>query len=97
MPFRPNYKAAFTREAIEQIPLTAYGVYGIDNPGDEIYVGKGEIRTRLLAHLGGDNSCITSYKPTMFIAELVSTEAEATRRETALILEYNPRCNKRVG
>ena len=35
------------------------GCYGLYKTGQWIYVGKGDTRTRLLAHLNNHNPCIT--------------------------------------
>ena len=57
-------------------------------------MGKGDIRTRLLAHLNNDNPCITKASPTRWVSEVT---ANYNDREKALILEFNPACNKKVG
>lgn len=71
------------------------GVYGIFNQR-WIYVGRGDIQTRLLAHFRGDNPCITRNVPTGFTFD-VCAEAVSTAREKALIVELNPACNQRLG
>jgi len=64
---------------------------------DEIwtFVGKGDIRTRLLAHLNGDNPCIIQNKPTHFVGEVLTVDP--SEREKELIIELNPSCNKKIG
>ena len=66
-----------------------YGVYGISRDSTWIYVGKGNIRQRLLAHLNGDNACILGKSPTHYVCE-VTTDAEGRERE--LIVELSPIC-----
>jgi len=61
---------------------------------ENIYTLKGK-STRLLAHLNGDNSCITGKKPNQWTAEIL--QGDPTSREKQLILEYDPPCNKKVG
>ena len=95
MPLRADYRAPFNQAGINQVPVTAKGVYGIFNSSIWIYVGKGEIRQRLQAHLDNDNPCITNSSPAGFIAELVS--GDPSNREVQLILELKPKCNKKVG
>ncbi|HEV3259946.1 MAG TPA: hypothetical protein VG013_23965 [Gemmataceae bacterium] len=56
--------------------------------------GKGDIRTRLLAHLNGDNACITRERPPYFVAAVTD---DMDQLEKQLILELKPICNKRVG
>lgn len=73
----------------------ADGVYGLYvGNGPWIYVGKGNIRSRLLAHAQGDNASITREKPTFWRAEVT---ASMDKREKELILELNPKCNRKVG
>jgi hypothetical protein len=96
MPFPNQTPRAFTRANIEAIPPGTMGCYGIfRNQGPWIYIGKGDIRERLLAHLNGDNSCITNAGPTHYMDEIT---ADYDARERALILELGPTlCNQRVG
>jgi excinuclease UvrABC nuclease subunit len=72
------------------------GVYAIYNRESWIYVGEGEdIRARLLAHLRGDNACITNYGPTGFQFEAVEANQRVARQD-ALILQLKPACNKKL-
>lgn len=72
--------------------MGCYGLYG----GSQgwVYVGKGDIRERLLRHVNGDNPCITRHQPTHWVDEVTS---DHDRRERELILELKPTCNQRVG
>lgn len=71
------------------------GVYGLSiNQDGWVYVGKGDIRQRLLDHLNGDNPCITRNGPTHWV-DWVTGNMDAI--EKALILELKPSCNKKVG
>ena len=79
---------------MEALKPNQYGVYGLFKTGNCIYVGKGDIRSRLLDHLNGDNACITRHAPTHFVAAVT---ADADTRERQLILELGPVCNKRLG
>lgn len=95
MPFIQQIPRTFTKENIEAIKPGVMGVYGLFvDGGGWVYVGRGDIRDRLLAHLNGDNPCITRSKPTHYVDEITATH-EA--REKALITELNPPCNKKVG
>lgn len=87
---------AFTRQNVETLNRNQVGVYGIFREGQWIYVGKGDIRERLLAHLDGDNPCILRSNPTRWVDEVVADPAMSTR-EKQLTLELNPACNQRVG
>jgi hypothetical protein len=94
MPFPKQQPRAFTRANIEALAPGQMGCYGLCRGSLNIYVGKGDIRQRLLDHLNGDNSCITRNGPTHWV-DVVTNDMDA--EEKRLILEYQPVCNKRVG
>jgi len=94
MPFPAQTPRAFVKSNVEALNPSQYGCYGLLKNGIVIYVGKGDIRTRLLAHLNGDNGCISRRVPDQWVDE-VTTDMD--RREKQLILEFNPVCNQRVG
>lgn len=95
MPFSNDKVFKFDRATIEWLSPNQGGVYGLYVASKNwVYVGKGDIRARLLAHLNGDNPCITGQRPTHFLTE-VTPSMDA--REKELILELNPSCNRRVG
>ena len=62
MPFKHPMRA-YTRANIEALDLSQNEVYGIFKDQSPIYIGSGDIRTRLLAHINGDNSCIVDPFP----------------------------------
>lgn len=95
MPFVQQTPRLFDRQNVKLLSPNQYGVYGLFRKGAWIYVGRGDIRQRLLDHLNGDNPRITRATPTHYVSELVSGDASA--RETQLILECLPACNQRVG
>jgi len=94
MPFPQQSARAFTRANIEAINPGQWGCYGLFKQGQWIYVGKGDIRTRLLDHLNGDNPCINRNGPTHWV-DIVTSDYDRVERD--LIVECNPTCNKRVG
>ena len=94
MPFPQQTPRAFTKANIEAITPGQVGCYGLFREGVWVYIGRGDIRDRLLSHLGGGNSCITKEKPTHWV-DMVTNEDE--KNEKALILEFSPVCNKKVG
>ena len=94
MPFIEQEPLPFTQAGIEQLIEDQHGVYGIFRGGTWIYVSMGDIRRRLLDHLGGDNACILRENPTDYVSELT---ANANDREKELIAELDPICNQRVG
>ena len=92
MPFQIQVPLMFTRLAIETIPEEYIGVYGIlDALGQCIYIGRGNIRERLLAHFNGDNQRILRCKPASFVFE---TTPLNVIREKVLLNEYDPPANK---
>ncbi len=95
MPFPQQTARQFNRANIERIAPGTLGVTGIfRNQGSWIYVGRGDIRARLLSHLNGDNPCITGQYPTHYVDEVTNSDEI---REKQLILELQPVCNKKVG
>ena len=98
MPFIQQTPREFNRYNIEFLnPNQYYGVYGLFKQGVWVYIGKGDIRQRLLAHLNGDNPCILRYQPTHWVDEVYNDELSATEREKQLIAELNQICNEKIG
>ncbi len=109
MPFRCRDLQLFGRDTIQLLHPGQIGVYGIFGAGglgfgfpfgllggaDCIYIGKGDIRDRLLRHVNGDIPEILRWGPTYWLAEV--TPGDPSRREKELILEMLPRCNQRLG
>jgi len=95
MPFINQNPRPYTRDNIEALAPNQNGVYGIFNDTHWIYVGKGDIRERMLAHFDGDNPCINNNFPTRWVAE--KWTSDPSEREKELILELRPSCNRRVG
>jgi len=95
MPFIQQEPRPFTRHDVESLNPNQLGVYGLFKRDVWIYVGKGDIRKRLLEHLNGDNFCITREQPTYWVGEVISGDPSA--REKELIDELRPLCNQRVG
>ncbi len=94
MPFLAQTPGDFTRAGILRLSGHQMGVYGLYRTGVWIYVGKGDIRERLLAHLGGDNPEITTAGPTNWVAEVTPN---MDQRERELIAELGPVCNHQIG
>ncbi len=94
MAFPTTTGRAFTQANIEALTSGQMGCYGLFKRRQWIYIGKGDIRQRLLDHLNGDNLCITREKPTHWV-DVVTNDMDA--REKALIQELGPICNMRVG
>ncbi len=96
MPFPQQTSRFFSKRDIESLNANQMGVYGIFNQNQWIYVGKGDIKTRLLAHINGDNPLILKYNPAYWVAEVCS-DPQMSIREKQLILELKPLCNQKVG
>ena len=95
MPFVSQTSRPFTQVNVQALTAGQRGVYGLFREGLWVYIGKSEdIRRRLLEHLGGDNPCITLNRPTLWVSEITSNDAN---REKELIREFNPVCNRQVG
>lgn len=92
--FPPNSCRIYSRPCVEVLCQDQMGVYGLFRNGCCVYIGKGDIRERLLAHLSGDNPRITLAAPTHYAA-CVTPNMDAI--EKAMILTYFPGCNRRVG
>jgi len=94
MPFVQQTGRPFTKANIELLKPDQMGVYGIGNGTIWIYVGKGDIRANMLAHVGGDNPDILKYGPTFWVSEVT---ANLDTREKELQIELKPVANKRIG
>ena len=94
MPFPQQTPRAFTRTNIESVNPGQIGVYGIFTLAGCVYIGRGDIRERLLAHLNGDNVLIAQQRPTHWLSVVT---ANHVKREKELIVEFQPMCNKKVG
>ena len=94
MSFLEQTPRLYTLSAIESVNPGQMGVYGIFKIGAWIYVGSGDIRTRMLSHFHGDNPCIYRENPRYWVREVTTLYIE---RENELIVELTPVCNQRVG
>jgi hypothetical protein len=93
VPFPQQNARPFSRDGIESLTPNQHGVYGILNNREWIYIGRGDIRERLLAHLMGTGGQpgILSRRPTRYVTEVTANDAE---REKELIGELDPVCNR---
>jgi hypothetical protein len=95
MPFPEQTPRSFSRENVEALKPDQMGVYGLFKANTWVYIGSGDIRSRLVDHLNGDNPRITREKPTHWVDAVV--EGDPAPFEKQLIAEYNPVCNRRAG
>ena len=56
MPFADNPRE-FTKANVESLNPNQMGCYGLYKSTGWVYVGKGDIRARLLSYLNGENAC----------------------------------------
>jgi hypothetical protein len=93
MPFPDQPRRPFLREEIERVADGVRGVYGLFNEEGCVFVGKGNLRDRLLGHLKGgyteEARCIRDRAPTYWLCE--ETENFVVRH-MGLVVEYRPRC-----
>lgn len=94
MLFPQQQPRQFTRAGIEYLNPNQQGCYGIFRQGLWIYIGRGDLRQRLLDHFNGDNWRITQEGPTHYVTVLSS---DPVTLEKALIVAYNPIANRKVG
>lgn len=94
MPFPNQEPRAFNAANIQAIKGNPNGVYGLFRANVWVYVGKGDIKTRLMSHLNNDNPRITKERPTHWVDEVTSN---MDAREVALIAELGPVANRRLG
>lgn len=95
MPFLQTTGTPFTKQNVEALAAGRTGVYGLFNGPKWVYIGQGDIRARLLAHLAGDIPCIQQNNPTHFVSEVAN---DPVTREKALLLEYGKTaCNQKIG
>ena len=94
MPFPKQTPSTFDRAGVESLKPNQIGCYGLCRDTIWIYIGRGDIRDRLLDHFNDDNPCITREGPTHFVT-VVTSDDEATERR--LITGFDPICNQRVG
>ena len=93
--FPPQVRMPFSREVVDDIDDGQVGCYGLlAGPGARecVYIGKGELRARMLGHLDGDNPCIADHAPTHWIG-VVARDIGPLHAE--LVAEYSPVCNQR--
>jgi hypothetical protein len=94
MPFPPQEPRPYTRENVEQLRPNQIGCYGIFRDDLCVYIGAGDLRSRLLAHLDGENACVSLHRPTHWLNVLADRPGPV---EAELVRELLPICNARVA
>jgi len=95
MSFTKQTPREFTKNNVEILKCEQMGVYGIFKQGEWLYVGRGDIRQRLLDHLNGDIPGLLASQPTYWVDEVIN--GDPANREKELIIELNPLHNEKVG
>jgi len=89
MPFPPQKPQPFERASVEAVATGTVGCYGLFRKDRWVYIGKGDIRQRLLAHLQGDNPWLVDHQPTHWVA-VETVDYDSAERE--LVLACDPVC-----
>ncbi len=90
----PNEDAyAFEEQSILNHAPNQIGVYVIFRPNQWLYVGHGDIQTRLLGHVHGDIPDLHVEDAPWFMFERCPSEQAATERAKVLTYSYRPLCN----
>jgi hypothetical protein len=90
MRFPPMTPMPFRRDEVEAIDGGQWGIYGLLRGETWIFIGSGEIRGRLLAHLEGEPASVTRERPDRWVAVATPRAEEWTPK---LIETYRPLCN----
>jgi excinuclease UvrABC nuclease subunit len=98
MPIGPKQGGfPFTEPSIRASAPNSSGVYAIFNQTEWIYIGESnDVQRKLLEHLRETGSCINQHSPTGFVIESLGAGVRVVHQD-ALILEYRPLCNARLG
>ena len=94
MPFPKQTPRAFTQAGVLSLDVGQQGCYGLYESNTWVYVGKGDLRERLLTHLKGENPCIVLRRPTHYVIVVTS---DMDNEEKRLIRELSPACNQKIG
>ena len=93
MPFPDQPRRPFAADEIERLATGRRGVYGLFNESGCIFIGKGDLRERLLLHLKPgyteEAHCVRKSAPAWFLVE--ETENFVVRH-MGLVVEYAPKC-----
>jgi hypothetical protein len=89
VPFPPQKPKPFDRPSVESLSPRAVGCYGLFREDRWIYIGKGPLRERLLAHLAGEAPWRLEDGPTHWVA-VETTDCDQLQEE--LVLACNPVC-----
>ena len=94
MPFQGE-KRPYNRKEVMAFPGFRHGVYGVFKDNVALFVGNsGDIKSRMLRHVNGDNPDITANAPNVWFAEIMAGAGQAAieARQKQLVEEYKPTC-----
>ena len=89
MTFPPQKPQPFERSAVAGLRAGVLGCYGLFRRERWVYIGTGDIRARLLAHLDGDRPWRVGDEPTHWVV-LETSEYETVGRD--LVVACGPVC-----
>lgn len=89
--FPPQKPQPFARDAVAALRVGILGCYGLFCHDRWVYIGQGDIRARLLAHLDGERPWLAADQPTHWVA-LETADYEAVARD--LVIACGPVCER---
>jgi hypothetical protein len=87
--FPPQKPQPFERSAVAGLRAGVVGCYGLFRRERWVYIGTGDIRARLLAHLDGDRPWLAGDEPTHWVV-IETSEYETAARD--LVIACAPSC-----
>ncbi len=93
MTFPPQKPQPFERAAVAALRVGVLGCYGLFQRERWVFIGAGDIRARLLAHLDGDRPWHAADEPTHWVA--VETPAYASLARD-LVVACAPVCTAQL-
>jgi hypothetical protein len=93
VPFPPQKPKPFDRKSVESLRPGTIGCYGLFRKDRWVYIGKGDIRQRLLGHLDGDLLRVLHNHPTHWVA---LETADLDTAEAELVLDCDPICKPAI-
>jgi hypothetical protein len=96
MSFAQCAPRSFTVASVQKNAPECSGVYGLSNDRDWIFIGEAhDLRARLLEHLSEIDTPLAYKRPVGFAYEECSP-LDRVERQSALVRQFAPVCNRRV-
>jgi hypothetical protein len=97
MPFDQSAAMSFTTASVQRNAPACSGVYGLSNSRQWIFIGEtSDLQASLMQHLQESGTAVSASKPTGFSFERSAPGSRQTR-QTQLIREYHPFCNRQAA